>query len=387
MVKGAASKPLSRSLKVYQRIAVAFVVVTFFLLVAVLYLSVSRATITVVPTPKIISVDSSVRVVAAPDEDGELAGAVFAQSFTDLQAFTLPSEGATAVEAKAGGKVTLINETSSAQPLVATTRLLSEEGVLFRIDQSTVVPANGQVEVIAHADQPGLLGEIGPTQFTIPGLPESQRDEIYAVSVEAMTGGVAYKRVLTEKDIEDAVATLTETLLAQAKETFAAQIDVTTFEGRSFTTEVTARSSDQPVGAEVSSFSASVTLLVSGVYYDVDAVRAYAKSEINSRVPDGYALFSSQDEALQMTVASADAKTGVATLGVYLEGVAIISEDAQALSKDRFVSRSSNEVLTLLNASDAIESASVSFTPFWLQRVPTLKDHIKIVIKEPKLGE
>ena len=327
MAKHAASKPLSRSLKVYQRIAVVFVVVTFFLLVAVLYLSVSRATITVVPTPKSVSISAPVRVVTAPDEDGELAGVVLEQSFSVTRLFTLPSEGATASEAKAGGMVTLINETANAQPLIATTRLLSEEGVLFRLDATTTVPAGGQIEAIVLADQPGLAGEVGPTQFTIPGLPQSLQADIYAVSVVPMKGGIAYKRVLTEGDINDAVATLTEALLAQAKEAFASQVDAA-FDGQSFATEVTARSSDSAVGAEVSSFTATITLKVTGVYYDVDA-------------------------------------------------------DSQALAKDRFVGRSANEVLTLLNASDAIESVSVSFTPFWLQRVPTLTDHIRIVIEDP----
>ena len=85
-------------------------------------------------------------------------------------------------------------------------------------------------------------------------------------------------------------------------------------------------------------------------------------------------------DAVQITVKSADVKNAVATLGVYLEGKALISEDSQVLNKDRFVGRAPNEVLTLLRASEAVKDASVSFTPFWLERVPTLKDHIKIII-------
>src|SRR3989339_722163 len=131
--ESAGGKPLSRSLKIYQRIAVAFVFATFFLLVAVLYLSISRATITITPTPKIVSIDADVQVVAAPSEAGELSGIVLNERLSASKIYVLPSEGASAVEAKAGGTVTLINETNTDQPLVATTRLLSEEGVLFRI--------------------------------------------------------------------------------------------------------------------------------------------------------------------------------------------------------------------------------------------------------------
>ncbi|MCR4311987.1 MAG: hypothetical protein NUV56_01750, partial [Candidatus Uhrbacteria bacterium] len=358
-----------------------FVFATFFLLVAVLYLSISRATITIVPTPRLVSVDTDIKVVANPDEDGELSGVILDEQVNATQMFTLPSEGATAVEAKAGGTVTLINETGSDQPLVGTTRLLSEEGVLFRIDKGTTVPAHGQVDVIAHADQAGLSGEIPPTQFTIPGLGSSLQTQIYAVSVDNMVGGVAYKRVLTEKDIQDAVASLSETLLAQAKSSFASQVDVSVFDGQTWFTEVSAQSSDQTVGAEISSFAASVTLNVTGVYYDLDAVKAYAESELNTRVPEGYMVANADTSTIQVTVESASAQDGVALLSVYFEGTSIISKDSQVLDRQRFVGRSPNEVITLLKASDAVEDASVSFTPFWLQRVPNLADHIKIVIE------
>ncbi len=101
-----------------------------------------------------------------------------------------------------------------------------------------------------------------------------------------------------------------------------------------------------------------------------------------SRVPEGYVAENVSTDAVQMSVKNADVKHGSATLGVSLEGKAIISQDSQILNKDRFVGRAPNEVLTLLRASDAVKDASVGFTPFWLERVPTLKDHITIVVKD-----
>lgn len=377
-----ASQPLSRSLKVYQRIAIAFVFMTFFLLLAVLYLSISRATITVIANPRIVSVDAEVKAVANPSSAGELSGVVVEQSFPTQEVVTLPSDGATAVEEKAGGTVTLINESGAAQPLVATTRLLSKEGVLFRIDTSTVVPAKGQVNVIAHADKPGLSGEIGPTQFTIPGLPESSQKSIYAVSVDAMKGGVSYKRVLTQKDIDDAVSSVSNALYEKAKATLSAGVDRTVFSGESYTMTVTSQGSNAVAGADVGSFTLTLAIDVTAVYYDANAVKQYALSQLYSRVPEGYVAENVSTDAVQMSVKNADVKRGSATLGVSLEGKAIISQDSQILNKDRFVGRAPNEVLTLLRASDAVKDASVGFTPFWLERVPTLKDHITIVVKD-----
>lgn len=374
------AQPLSRSLKVYQRIAVAFVFMTFFLLLAVLYLSVSRATITVVANPRVISVDTQVEAVPNPTADGQLSGIVIKQSFETQRNVTLPQDGATPTEEKAGGMVTIINESGSAQALVATTRLLSKDGVLFRIDSAVNVPAKGQKDVLAHADVPGLSGEIGPTQFTIPGLPESLQGTIYAVSVESMKGGISYKRVLSQKDIDDAVSSTSNALFEEAKSTMSTNIDRTVFTGDSYEMTVTSQAASAAVGTETGSFTVSLSIDVTAVYYDANAVKRYALSQLYARVPDGYTAEGVSTDAVQMTVREADVKKGTATLGVYLEGEAIISESSQVLSKDRFVGRAPNEVLTLLRASDAVKDASVSFTPFWLERVPTLKDHILIEI-------
>ena len=120
---------------------------------------------------------------------------------------------------------------------------------------------------------------------------------------------------------------------------------------------------------------------VTAVYYDANAVKRYALSQLYARVPDGYAADDVPTDAVQITVKEASVARGTAVLGVYLEGKAMIAESSPVLSKERFAGRAPNEVLTLLRASDAVKDASVSFTPFWLERVPTLKDHITIVIK------
>ena len=132
-------QPLSRSLKVYQRIAVAFVFMTFFLLLAVLYLSVSRATITVVANPRVIAVDTEVEAVPNPTANGQLSGIVMKQSFETQENITLPEAGATPTEEKAGGTVTIINESNAAQALVANT-VAFERRCLFHIDSAVNVP-------------------------------------------------------------------------------------------------------------------------------------------------------------------------------------------------------------------------------------------------------
>lgn len=381
---GAGRKPLSRSLRMYQRIAVGFVVVTLLLLLVVLYLSIARATIHVVPIPRLVSTEVSAEVVPDPVNEGEMTGVVVVETYTKAKTFTLPNEGGTPVEEKAGGMVTLINKTGTAQPLVATTRLLSEEGVLFRIDENTVVPANGQVDVMAFADKAGLSGEIGPTQFTIPGLPTSQQDDIYAVSVESMTGGVQYVRVLSEQDLADALTSLQDEILLEAKPLMEQGVDRSVFTADVSTVELLQRKSDTQPGTEAGMFTVEVTAEVTAVYYDPSLVTNYVEANLSQQLPTGYAMESVNAAGMQVSIEDADESRGEATLIVYLDGTALLSEHAEIFDKDRFVGRSPQEVVTLLSVSEGIDEVSVTFTPFWLKRIPTLKDHIAIDIEEPQ---
>lgn len=379
--KTSAGKPLSRSLRIYQKIAIAFVILSFILLLFVLYLSVSSATIRVTPVPQVVSSNLSVEVVAEPLQEGQIGGYVVSQDFTQAKEFYLPEEGATPVEGKAGGMVTLINETSNNQALIATTRVLSEEGVLFRLDEGVTVPANGQVDATVHADEEGLSGEVGPTQFTIPGLSASLQDVIYAVSIDSMTGGVVYTRVLQESDLEDAVVSLQDEMLEGAKEELSAQIDLKEFDGVVYQVEELERAADQEPGAEVGSFTVSLTLRITAVYYSDAMLQEYAQADLQSRISANYELEEVSEDGAQVEIRTVSAQDEKASLTVYIDGTAVISPSSDVLDKDRLVGRSPSEVETILEASELIDDVSVAFTPFWLKRVPTLKDHIKIIIE------
>jgi len=129
---------------------------------------------------------------------------------------------------KARGTITIYNEfSSSPQPLVATTRFLSEDGKIFRLDKSIVVPgmANvggenkiGAIEVEVTADEAGAEYNIGPNRFSIPGFQGSgagKYEKIYAKSSKAMIGG---------GDSETEVVAISETDIANAKNELTSKI-------------------------------------------------------------------------------------------------------------------------------------------------------------------
>ncbi|MBU2028468.1 hypothetical protein KJ761_01080, partial [Patescibacteria group bacterium] len=103
---------------------------------------------------------------------------------------------------KAKGAITIYNEYGpQSQPLVATTRFLSQDGKLFRLVKNVVVPGviktgtetkPGAIEAEVVADETGESFNIGPASFTIPGFKDSGNNKytkFYAKSFKAMTGG------------------------------------------------------------------------------------------------------------------------------------------------------------------------------------------------------
>ncbi len=374
---------LSRSLRIYQKASVAFVIFSFFLLLAVLYLSVSRATIHVEPVPVVKEATASFVVTPSPQLEGEVSGYVVERSETRSKVFPIAQDGAVAVEAKARGFVTLVNETTSSQPLVATTRLLSPEGVLFRLVNSTVVPAKGEVVVEVTADKIGATGNVEATRFTIPGLPTSQQAVIYGVSLDPMVGGVEYQRVVTEDDIAQAQKLLEEELIAELKERARTGIPVETFDGESVLVTVDASTSSVTAGQTVGAIPLQLTAKVVAVYYDKASILAFVNQALEAKLEEGYALVGADLEGLKTEVKGVDVTNERATIELTLSGVAAVDETHPLFDRDRFIGKAEKEVVAILSADSDIKEITITFSPFWIKRMPTLKDHIDLRIKEP----
>lgn len=117
-------------------------------------------------------------------------------------------------DAVATGTVTITDDSDTNQSLVATTRLLADSGVLFRLKQAVTVPAHGQVDAPIYADQPGDAGDISASHFIVPGLPTERQAVVYAASSQPTTGGVEQVGVLSQADVDAAVPLAEERIRA-----------------------------------------------------------------------------------------------------------------------------------------------------------------------------
>lgn len=368
-------------LKLYRRIAVTFVVVTFLTLAVVVYLSLARATVRVVTAPKEVSATFMANVVPTKVAEFDLAGKVVSNVFEQAESEPIASDSTQQVEAKAAGVVTITNTSKKDQPLVATTRLLTPDNILFRIDKSVTVPAGGSVQVSAHADQKGAAGDIpAGVTMTIPGLPASLQTLITAKNDQPFTGGLAAVAVVTQDALDAAGTKLEQEMLDGAKATLRLAAGGT-YSGEAFEEEVLQKKSDTAPGTQASAVVVSMKIRVIGVFFNHDDLVNLSRGKLYEQIPQGMELSSIDTDHLTYTVTSADTTSQAANVNVTVSGTERLSATSSLLDKQQMLGKSASEIISQLQSSDAVKSAEISFTPFWLKRMPTLADHISVIIQ------
>ncbi|OGL86491.1 hypothetical protein A3I41_04325 [Candidatus Uhrbacteria bacterium RIFCSPLOWO2_02_FULL_48_18] len=365
-------------LMLYRRIALAFIVVVAAVLLVVMYLSTMQAVIHVKPVAKDFSSDLIVHTAMTPLDETDIRGTVVSGSMTKTKTFEPSGEGAKQVEGKSSGTVTITNKSNAPQALVATTRLLSTSGVLFRLDKSVVAPAGGTVDATVHADKPGITGDIGPTHFTIPGLNETKQAQIFADSKTAFTGGVQSVAVVSKAELQKSIDALKEEVLDSAKDMLRAQAG-TGFDGEVFAADITNQKTSIKPDTESKSYDVTLTITVTGVFYDRTALKKLFSEHLYEGLGQGQDFSSgTKIDDMEVTIDQYDSTQKVASLHAHLEGQMTITRTNKALDVGRFVGMSEEDVRKTLVASGVAESVEVDFFPFWLNKIPRLKDHIYI---------
>jgi hypothetical protein len=155
--------------------------------------------------------------------DRLLPGQVLSEAKNLTKAFAATSRAQ--VAQKATGQLTIYNAYSSEkQQLVATTRFVTPDGKVFRLDEGVTVPGAqvkdgkiipSSIEVSVTADKPGAEYNVGPIpKLTVPGFKGSPKyNGFYGEFKDKTSGGFVGERATpSEKDIADAKDNVVEFL-------------------------------------------------------------------------------------------------------------------------------------------------------------------------------
>jgi len=363
------------ALHLYRKVVVSFVAVTVLLVGVIIYFTFISATIEIFPAPETVTTDVSVTVATAD----QLAARFMSAPVEGRQEF--PATGEKKVTTDVVGTVTITSTYRLPQPLIATTRLATADGLILRIKDRIDIPANGSVDVAVYPDDLAGFAEktiAGGTKLTIPGLRPEKQDDIYGVAKGSIVAGEQTVTFVSAEDISSATKQLTEQLISQAlADSLGSTSDLQST--RLINPQVTV---SVEVDNEVDRFTVSLKGTVEGLVVNRAKLLAVASTSLDGSLPDDRQLLVVDESSLAMTIDQLDTTLGTATVTVHLEGTSILRVNSPLLDKDKLKGLRREQVEAYFKSQPAVESVKVNFFPFWLRKVPSLPGHIDIVVRQ-----
>lgn len=372
-----------QSAATYRRIATLFLFLTAAVVGLAAYVIFSRAHAIVLSEPAEVSGEFIIDV-ARGAVAGEVSGDVF--ELTDTVSATFPSASVVAIDQPAEGSVRIASTLFRAQTLIATTRLLADDGRLYRIRRTVNVPANGSVEVEAYADEVGAKNEIpAGTTFSIPGLNEDTRRFFTVTATTAFTGGSKEVHMVTQADVDNAAEVLrgkvNASLATKMRETAAETMPDAAARGEFVAVTETSRTLDVPVGSDATEFTLTIDAKATGVFYDLASFERDLRERLKAKLLDGRTLSTIDIATATVTVEKRDLVAGRANLGVAVSGTSAMSAAAPALDPAKLTGISAEAAVAYLESVEGVASASVEVSPFWAGRMPNVASHITVEVR------
>ncbi len=374
---------LEPPVRFYRSIAVTFLVLTIVLLGVVVFFTSKKANIVIAAKSDNKNINLSIDIAKSAGV-GSLNGFVTSSEFFWTEKF-YPTGNKT-VDDIAIGQVTLYNDSAVDQPLVATTRLLTPNKVLFRLVEGVNAPANGQITAKVYADQKGISGNIASSTFVIPGLSEDSQKLIYAKSIQPMAGGVKQVGALTDGDLQAAKNSFADKVKQAFLNTSSSLITSSEIKNKEKVIYVKSDlvKSDKKTGEEITEFSLSGTSTVIIVYYDNLELQSTISKELAKKVDVDSEQILSVGKSPQVSLVNYDLDKGTARLSVYQDVLATLDANGAKLAPINFYGKDKDEIERYILGLSHVVSVDVKFSPSWMGTAPSVSDKIKVVVKNIK---
>jgi len=311
-------------------------------------------------------------------------------SITKNFTFSFAATGKKNVQQKAEGKITVYNSySSSPQVLVASTRLTSPDGKVFRLKDKITVPGaqviNGKISpssIVADviADKTGVEYNIGPaSKFTIPGFQGTPKyDGFYGSSSEAMKGGfigeVAYP---TDDDIKKGKADAEKQLKNYTDSALSLQLpqDFNFLDGnRQFNVSKETVNSQTD---EKGDFSIFIEGKSSSIGFKEAGLKDLLEKTVQNATGDN--LLKIKNYTLEYGAPRPDFVQGRISFAVDFKGLFEEPVNVDEF-KQKVVGKNEQELKSLVSSYPNIQKFTVSFWPFWIKTVPENIDKILIEV-------
>ena len=379
----------NKSLNLYKKIAYFFIFLVLILVSVVLYFSFVRVKIVLIPNQEKISNNMIFDIYDKDKGDAQgsmISGVIREEAIESLDVFE--AGGTEVIGKEAVGEITIINNYTQNQPLVASTRMIpvNDPDKLFRLKETVNIPAGGEIKAEIYADEPSPEMAIKATRFTIPGLWAGLQDKIYAESKSDIVYRQKVKKYILESDFDDAKRGLRQTLLSEAK----AEINEAYKEYGEIIYKIDENSivsdfSDE-AGDELDEFEASIKADVVIVAFDEKKAALMAQQKFTSSLSSNKELISFDEDNIIYALNNYDVDKGEATVNASFEGRVSLKENSNIVEVDNILGLKKDQLDVYLGDLSDIAGYEIkfypSFLPDFLKKVPRLVDKIEVEIKK-----
>jgi hypothetical protein len=301
------------------------------------------------------------------------------------------------VETQAKGFLEIIKSTPGSERLIKNTRFRSPDGIVFRVQESVVVPGAirdtagtlvpGTIRAEVFADAVGQEYNLAAnTRFDVPGFKESNLTElyesIYAVNRDAITGGFKGDKFIIN---DNELSTTRQALQLELRDKLLAKIE--TEKPAGFITFPSSVSFTYEQMPSVSYGDSQVTIIEKAVlqmplFKQGDFAAFLAKETIPTygrepvRIVDTSTLTFSYTD---LSINSQNIANQTALVFKIVGKPVIVSEfNTEQLQKD-LAGKAKTSISTVLTNHPGIRSAKVSSKPFWRRSFPIEPENIVVI--------
>lgn len=279
------------------------------------------------------------------------------------------------------------NYSNQPQPLIATTRVLSKEGKLFRLIKGVTIPGMnedkpGVAEVQVIADEIGQDYNIGPSEFTIEGFKGGEKyDKFKVVSEEKMLGGAndienKKVKVVTEEDINLAREKTIEKFNQNLEKNLKEKLNPNeTFVLTSIEKDIISSDSSYAPEDIINEFSYTVKQRIRVITFNNDDFESRITQAFGKEVTDDLEFEKIAETNYQKDIADYENKKLDLTVSAkLLYWPKINKEDI----KSKLAENNNSEIKEYLGNLNQINKAIISYSPSWLSSFPIKNKNISI---------
>lgn len=385
-------KPSKKPVKQKSGIKILISFIVLFVCIALIALALSllytKGVVTVTPIVKNLNVDGTLTVKKDAPAD-QLKYEIV--TISDESSKSVIAADGPLVQTKAKGTVTLYNNTSTAQKIIAGTRLSNSEDLIFRTTTTVTIPAKktspGSISVGVIADQAGANYNTSLTDLTgdfkiVAYKGTSKYTSIYGrIKTEIIGGFSGVKKIISSETQKSAE----QELQAELKANLLAQIipivpkDYVLFDNAYIIDYQVLEATSSPSG------NANITMrgTINGIIFNSDTLlKTIATKNLKTFPAEQYDTKGLQDLKFSISnIKDFSVKKGTPLTFTLNGPVTLIGTFSEERLKKDLINVSLKNSTAVFRSYNAISNAYAVITPFWIRAFPNSIEHIKIEYK------